>query len=114
MKEKELEKTQAEIDQLVTIMATNSNAARLNSLISKLEDSEKKLSLLKEETESLKQKLSFGGADCGEKMAEIKKAAEIGTYLGGFLMDDGSSSVWWRRRELNPGPQEFHEKALHT
>jgi len=36
---------------------------------------------------------SFGGADCGEKMAEIKKAAEIGTYLGGFLMDDGSSSV---------------------
>lgn len=190
MKEKELEKTQAEIDQLVTIMATNSNAARLNSLISKLEDSEKRLSLLKEETESLKQKLdsdqereidvdyllggidllrserfrkanlakkreilrnivktihlnpenvimvdfwgserqseavreahkgqsgvvlpfrklgrpleaSFGGADCGEKMAEIKKAAEIGTYLGGFLMDDGSSSVRFGGRDRN-------------
>ena len=36
---------------------------------------------------------SFVGADGGERMAEIKKAAGIGTYLGGFLMDDGSSSI---------------------
>ncbi len=182
VKEKEIEKTQAEVDQLVTIMTTNSTASRLESLIKKLDDSEKKLVVLKDETETLKQKLmgdqdkavdlnylldgldmlrserfrkanlakkreilrnliktihvhpenvimvdfwgserqsealreshkgqsgvvlpfrklgkpldaSFVGADGGEKMAEIKKAAGIGVYLGGFLMDDGSSSI---------------------
>jgi hypothetical protein len=182
VKEKEIEKTEAEVNQLVTIMTTNSTASRLESLIKKLDDSEKKLVVLKDETETLKQKLmgdqdkavdlnylldgldmlrserfrkanlakkreilrnliktihvhpenvimvdfwgserqsealreshkgqsgvvlpfrklgrpleaSFIGVDGGERMAEIKKAAGIGVYLGGFLMDDGSSSI---------------------
>lgn len=56
-KEKEIVKTQAEVDQLVMILTTSSAASKLESLIKKLEDSEKKLKALKDETEILGQKL---------------------------------------------------------
>lgn len=36
---------------------------------------------------------SFEAAEGGEKIVEIKKAAQIGLYLGGFFMDSGSTSV---------------------
>lgn len=52
-KQIEIEKTESEIEQLTKLLMTNSTAARLESLVKKLEESEQKLAALKRDKEVL-------------------------------------------------------------